>query len=143
MDNKKLEYFKKKLLNAKEEQLESLKNREKEEDENIDLFDSELSSYDNHPADIGTEVYMMEQEKGYKEQIKITIEKIDNSLEDIKNGEYGACVNCNEKIKEERLELIPYAKTCLKCSNQKDDWDNTYNERVYESLNYNSFDLGS
>ncbi|OLS01696.1 TraR/DksA C4-type zinc finger protein [Tissierella creatinophila] len=141
MDNKKLQYFKKKLLEEKEEQLKSLRNREKEIDETMDLLDSELSSYDNHPGDIGTEVYMLEQEKGYIEQIKSTIEKIDNSLEDIKNGNYGICDNCNKSIKEERLELIPYAKTCLKCANENEKNEGIDDEKIYESLNYNSFDL--
>lgn len=141
MNNKKIQYFKEKLLSEKEEQLKSLKNREKEEDETMNLLDSELSSYDNHPADIGTEVYMMEKEKGYKEQIKSIIEKIDNSLEEIKDGKYGICDNCNKKIKEERLELIPYSKTCLKCSSEEDIGENINDEKVYESLNYKSFDL--
>lgn len=141
MDNKKLQYFKKKLLEEKEEQLKSLRNREKEIDETMDLLDSELSSYDNHPGDIGTEVYMLEQEKGYIEQIKSTIEKIDNSLEDIKNGNYGICDNCNKRIKEERLDLIPYAKTCLKCANENEKNEGIDDEKIYESLNYNSFNL--
>lgn len=141
MENKKLEYFKNKLLEEKEKQLESLKNKEKEEDESLELFDSELSSYDNHPADIGTEVYMIEQEKAYKEQIKNTIKEIDSSLEDIKNNKYGICNNCNKKIKEERLELIPYAKTCLGCSDNDDSENSIENNKIYESVAYEKFEL--
>lgn len=145
MDTKTLKHFKIKLLREKEGQLKSLKNREKEEDETMELLDSELSSYDNHPADIGTEVYMMEQEKGYKEQIKNTIEEIDSSLEDIENNKYGICINCNKDIKRERLEIIPYSKTCLKCSDKDDmfgdDSETLDDKKIYESLNYKSFGL--
>lgn len=139
MDNKKIRYFKSKLLQEKEKQIKSLNNREKEKDETMELLDSELSSYDNHPADIGTEVYMMEQEKGFKQQIINIIEKIDNSLEDIEKGTYGICNNCDKIIKEERLELIPYTKTCLKCSQETNNRENE--DKKYESLNYESFAL--
>lgn len=145
MNDKKLQHFKEKLLQEKEQQLQSLKNREKEKDQTMELLDSELSSYDNHPADVGTELYMMEQEEGFKEQIKIVIDKIDDSLEDIEEGKYGICNNCNKEIKEERLELIPYAKTCLDCSEAEKDnnIDNNVkdNNKIYESLNYQSFSL--
>lgn len=145
MNDKKLQHFKDKLLQEKEQQLQSLKNREKEKDQTMELLDSELSSYDNHPADVGTELYMMEQEEGFKEQIKSVIDKIDDSLEDIEEGKYGICNNCNKEIKEERLELIPYAKTCLDCSEAEKDnnIDNNVkdNNKIYESLNYQSFSL--
>ena len=139
MNNKKLQYFKEKLLQEREVQVKSLKNREQEKDETVELLDSELSSYDNHPADVGTEVYMMEQEKGFKEQIESVIQKIDDSLEDIEDGTYGYCSNCDKEIQEERLELIPYAKTCLECSEEKDTnfIDDRENDgKIYESLHY-------
>lgn len=141
MDKKRLEYFKAKLLKEREIQMESLKNREKEKEETIDMLDSELSSYDNHPADIGTEVYMMEQEKGFMEEIKQVVEEIDASLEQIKDGSYGTCKSCNKKIREERLELIPYAKTCLDCSGQEEEREETQDEKIYESLNYKTMDF--
>jgi RNA polymerase-binding transcription factor DksA len=118
MDNKKIEYFKSRLLEEKEKAVESLKNMEEREDESNEQMNSELSTYDNHPADIGTEVYMMEQQKGFKNGLEDTIEKIDQSLEDIKNEKYGYCDNCDKMISEERLEVLPYAKTCLGCSDE-------------------------
>nr|WP_300005767.1 TraR/DksA C4-type zinc finger protein [Tissierella sp.] len=144
MDKDKLDYFKEKLLQEKEVQMNSLKNREQEKDQTIELLDSELSSYDNHPADVGTEVYMMEQEQGFKDQIKSVIREIDDSLEDIKEGRYGYCSNCNKNIQEERLELIPYAKTCLECTEEnKDDFKDPRenDKKIYESLNYETFNL--
>ncbi|MGO1470335.1 MAG: TraR/DksA C4-type zinc finger protein [Tissierella sp.] len=143
MNNTKLKHFKNKLLKEKEEQKKYLKEREEEKEETIDSLESELSSYDNHPADIGTEVYMMEQEKGYKEQIKETIEKINDSLESIEEGNYGICNNCNKEIKEKRLELIPYTKTCLDCSNEEkvSNEESLIGKKKYESLNYESINL--
>lgn len=142
MEKEKLEYFKEKLIKEKKKQLELLKNREVEEEEDIDFIDNELSSYDNHPADTGTEVYMMEQEEGYKNQIKRIISQIDSSLQDIEDGSYGFCKNCNKKIKEERLELIPYAKTCLGCNGEEEaNEEGLENDSIYESLDYKGFEV--
>ena len=142
MDRERLEYFKEKLLEEREEQVRSLENREEETKESQKLLDNELSSYDNHPADTGTELYMMEQERGFAEQIKDIIDEIDESLEDIENEDYGICIDCDEEIDEERLELIPYAKTCLECSEKEEvieDYEDE--EEIFESLNYESFSL--
>lgn len=121
MDNKKLNYFKSLLIEEKEKTLKSLENREERENEVMEFMDRELSSFDNHPGDIGTEVYMMEQEKGFKIKTEDTMEKIEDSLERINNGTYGICSQCNKEINEERLELIPYAKTCQECSKKGED----------------------
>lgn len=139
MNNKKLEYFKNRLLEERKKAVEALEGREENEDATQELQDRELSNYDNHPADEGTEVYMMEQDRAFQDQYRDTIEEIDKSLEDIENGVYGYCSNCDKMISEERLELIPYAKSCLGCSDEDETQAaNTkdYNSRRYESLDY-------
>jgi DnaK suppressor protein len=40
-------------------------------------------------------------------------------LEKIKNGTYGTCENCGQKIEEARLRANPEAKLCLKCNDNK------------------------
>lgn len=113
MNKDRLGFFKGRLLEEKEKTMESIKSIEKR---NIDEEDiSELSGYDNHPADIGTEVYMREQDLGFKDKLDETLYEIEESLEDIKDGTYGICKSCEKKINEERLELIPYLKTCIDC----------------------------
>jgi len=46
-----------------------------------------------------------------------TVLLIDNALARIKDGTYGACSNCGEKIAEERLKALPYVTTCISCAN--------------------------
>ncbi len=43
------------------------------------------------------------------------LNKIDSALTRIKNGKYGICMSCSEKIPRERLEAIPYALLCIEC----------------------------
>ena len=40
---------------------------------------------------------------------------IDSALARIKNGKYGVCMSCGNKIPKERLEAIPYALLCIEC----------------------------
>ncbi len=136
MDKKKIEHFKNRLLEERKNTVQSLGNMERREEETREQLNSELSSYDNHPADTGTEVYMMEQDKAFKRQLEDTLEEIDSSLEDIEKGRYGYCDNCDREIKEDRLELIPYVKTCLSCSDEDDlkdeglEFETNDNERL-------------
>lgn len=117
MDKNRLGFFKNRLLEEKEITMESIESIEKR---NIDEEDiSELSGYDNHPADIGTEVYMREQDLGFKEKLDETLYEIEQSLEDIEDGTYGICKGCEKEINKERLELIPYLKTCIDCPEYK------------------------
>ncbi len=127
MDINKLHYFKNKLLKEKREVLRTLNNMNNMgEYGSMDVYHSELSNYDNHPADIGTELFMMEQDNGFKNKMKDTLYEIEDSLNDIKHNNYGICKRCNKEIKEERLELIPYLKYCINCSKQMDTLNQDY-----------------
>jgi RNA polymerase-binding transcription factor DksA len=48
-----------------------------------------------------------------------TITAIDQALERIASGTYGACVHCGARIPEERLELRPYAGSCVACTDRR------------------------
>lgn len=120
MDWNKREFFKDKLLQEQERISVILhKMNTTLEYGAMDEYLTELSVYDNHPADIGTEMFMMEQDKGLKNKLKDTLYEIDISLGDIDEGSYGLCIDCGKPIEESRLELIPYIKLCIDCSNKK------------------------
>ena len=40
---------------------------------------------------------------------------IDAALSRIKQGKFGSCVKCSQKIPRERIEAIPYAIMCIDC----------------------------
>jgi DnaK suppressor protein len=46
----------------------------------------------------------------------VTIGEIDAALARIEAGTYGRCTRCQAEIPEERLELRPFAGTCVACS---------------------------
>ena len=73
----------------------------------------ELSSYDNHPADLGTELYEREREQALDSHAASEIEKIEEALKAMEDGLYGFCKVCGTEIPFERLEIIPYTLYCV------------------------------
>jgi RNA polymerase-binding protein DksA len=49
------------------------------------------------------------------------LSQIDHAMLRLKNGEYGVCETCGNKINQERLKAIPYAVECINCAN----WEKT------------------
>lgn len=129
MDHNRLMYFKEKLLKEKEKIEKNIRGKK---DDSLTANLKELAPYDNHPADIGTEVFMQEQEKGFENNLNRTLSEIEESLNQIREGNYGICLTCSKPILEERLELIPYLKTCKDCV---EDRKLPVEFRQYESIN--------
>jgi len=49
---------------------------------------------------------------------KLLIRKIERSLQDIENGDYGLCRHCEENISVKRLKARPTARYCIDCKKQ-------------------------
>lgn len=130
MDKEIMNHFRRRLISEKMKVLKNLNNMENmEEYASMENYDSELSYFDNHPADSGTEVFIREQDEGFKNQLKETLFEIEESFEDMRNGLYGICKICNKEIDRKRLEVRPFSKTCIECSE-----DIQPKEKMYESL---------
>lgn len=76
----------------------------------------ELSSYDNHPADEGTELFERGKDNALLEHYKIQLNNIDKALAAMENGTYGKCEVCGKDIPIERLEALPNTTYCLEHS---------------------------
>jgi len=93
---------------------------------------SELSTYDNHPADIGSEVFERSKDFALRENAMITITAIDDALEKIKNGVYGTCDVCGKEIAPERLEAMPTTTICRDCKEAEEKIPHRENDRPVE-----------
>lgn len=80
-----------------------------------DTEDSELSRYDNHPADIATELFDAEHRAALRSNHEFAMHEIDDALEKIKKNTYGICELCGKPIDPRRLEVIPDARNCIQC----------------------------
>jgi DnaK suppressor protein len=41
--------------------------------------------------------------------------QVEEALERIRDGSYGVCLRCEEPIKPRRLEIVPWARHCVRC----------------------------
>ncbi|MBM7694468.1 YteA family regulatory protein [Peribacillus deserti] len=78
----------------------------------------ELSGYDNHPGDQGTELFEREKDIALNEHYKLEYAHIENALKAIEDGTYGTCKVCGEEIPLERLEAIPNTTYCINHADQ-------------------------
>lgn len=73
----------------------------------------ELSNYDNHPGDMGTEMFEREKDIALNEHAEKELQDINAALHAIADGTYGICSECGKDIPFERLEAIPTADRCF------------------------------
>jgi DnaK suppressor protein len=108
MDKKRLEYYKKKLLNRRDDLVQTITRTEEEgrqadDDPTVDLADKAANSY--------TKEFLFGQTNADRSILNL----IDEALKRIRAEEYGSCANCEEELQQKRLEAVPWAKHCITC----------------------------
>lgn len=118
MDYNKLKY----ALNKKKDEIEGTLGLMKENltAEQDKYSPTELSNYDNHPADIASELFQTEFNIGLKVHEEDMLKEVKDALERMEKGEYGKCEMCGKDIDVERLEVRPFARLCIECENNKE-----------------------
>lgn len=92
----------------------------------------ELSNYDNHPADSGTELFERGKDTALNEHAEKELEEINEALHAIEEGTYGICTVCGKDIPYERLVAVPTTDRCIEHA-KKDTFDHsrTIEEEVF------------
>lgn len=110
---------------------ESLINKEREIEHTIEIMKenktaeqdkyspTELSNYDNHPAEMGTQLYQMEFDNALRVHEEHLLKEINDALGRMDNGKYGKCEFCGKDIDVERLGALPYTRLCIDCEEGK------------------------
>ena len=73
----------------------------------------ELSSYDQHQADVGTETFEREKDLSILEQVEAELADVEHALRRLEEGTYGTCEVDGKPIPEDRLEAMPATRLCL------------------------------
>ncbi len=73
----------------------------------------ELSSYDQHQADVGTETFEREKDLSILERVESELADVEHALQRLDEGTYGTCEACGRPIDEDRLDAVPAARLCL------------------------------
>ncbi|MEW6623169.1 MAG: TraR/DksA C4-type zinc finger protein [Bacillota bacterium] len=79
----------------------------------------ELSLYDNHPGDVGSELFERSKDLSLLDNNRIQLQKVEDALRKIDEGTYGTCDECGHPIPIERLNAIPETTKCLHCRDKK------------------------
>lgn len=80
----------------------------------------ELSLVDNHPADLGSELFERSKDLSLKEKQSYLLSNIELALAKLESGRYGICEHCGQEIMEERLEALPYVRLCIRCQEEEE-----------------------
>jgi DnaK suppressor protein len=73
----------------------------------------ELSSADQHPAELATETLERELDQSVVQAARAELAECEDALRRLDAGTYGRCEECGQPISDERLEALPFARYCL------------------------------
>ncbi len=108
MNSKKLDKFKKALLDKRMD-LQAELNRRVGEEFRADRSDA-MDSVDQADSSYASDYNLT-----LREKIIQQIREVDEALERFSQGTYGICDNCGEDIPEARLKVRPNARYCAVC----------------------------
>ncbi|GAE24173.1 DnaK suppressor protein [Halalkalibacter wakoensis JCM 9140] len=132
--------IKEQLLNRKQQVEERIQQHFTEEQTRTFQLSQELSLYDNHPADAGTDLYEREKDFALLEQLEREHEEIEHALNKFQTGTFGVCEVTGKQIPYERLEASPAARTVVEAVNNRITDDRPAEEDVLEGFSRFDFD---
>lgn len=108
MEKRRLEQFKKRLLQKQAELLQAVSRNEQDgrtadEEATQDIADKAINSY--------TKEFLFHLSNSDRTLLQMVAE----ALLRIREGKYGLCVTCGSEMNPKRLEAVPWARFCLTC----------------------------
>ncbi|MGO0122858.1 TraR/DksA C4-type zinc finger protein [Desulfothermobacter acidiphilus] len=80
----------------------------------------ELSLADNHPADLGSELFERSKDLALREAMLLQLQAVRNALQRLEMGTYGYCERCGASIPPERLLALPHTTLCRLCQTRRE-----------------------
>jgi len=74
-----------------------------------------VSSAPSHMADVGTDNFERDQTLAFIQSDSKTLKLIEEALTRINEGTYGTCEDCGCVIPKARLNVLPFAASCVQC----------------------------
>lgn len=111
MDDNRIQYFREKLLKARNQIINSgiLSNLEDLQIKSDDLADE---------ADLASSTISQQVSFTIREKEMNKLRRIDNALARIEEGKYGYCIESGEEIEDKRLETQPWAEFCIEVAEE-------------------------
>jgi len=115
MNKDKLEHFKNKLEEMKEDLLS-------EADKTISEMTGQNDNYPD-PTDRASAESDRNFELRIRDRERKLMNKVNSALKRIKDGTYGDCDGCGDEIGIARLEARPVTTLCIKCKTKQEDFE--------------------
>lgn len=125
MDQEKIKSYQEKLEDQKQVLSKRIEGLNQGLDQPMRESIGELSLYDNHPADIGDELFERGKDLSLRDNAALEQEQVKRALKKIDEGSYGICDRCGKPISEERLSAMPSAGLCIDCKKEEEVPDRT------------------
>ncbi|HOE57134.1 MAG TPA: TraR/DksA C4-type zinc finger protein, partial [Bacillota bacterium] len=141
MDRNDIKHFEELLNNEKKKRENSLEDKKMGYEISVKELTGDLSSYDNHPGDMGNETFEAEKNISFKTRDRYLLGEIQIALNKIAEGTYGLCELCRREIEKDRLEIRPYSRLCINCENdmERKDKDEEKGRPIEEQALYPPF----
>lgn len=98
---------------ARLEQVRASVSEDEVSDESETASFGELSSDQQHQADLGTETFEREKDLSVLGRVEQGLADVEHALRRLDEGTYGLCEVCGRPIGDERLDAVPAARFCL------------------------------
>lgn len=117
LTKKQIKQLRERLLHERERALHSLGQFDELAKLSGEQLDSDLYSYSDHIADLGTDAMEREKMLLFASKEGRYLYRIEDALfRLLKEPEnFGRCKTCNSKIPFERLDALPHVRYCLDC----------------------------
>lgn len=113
MDKKRLEIYRKRLLERQQQLVDTVSKteqdgRQADEEPAQDLADKASNSY--------TKEFLFKKSSDDRFVLHLTEE----ALQRMQDGEFGVCVACGGEMQQKRLEAVPWARHCIECQEKQE-----------------------
>jgi RNA polymerase-binding transcription factor DksA len=125
LNKKQLEHLQKRLLRERERALRSLGRYDELAKLSAEQADSDLYSYSDHMADLGTDAMEREKMLLFASKEGRYLYRIEDALRRLykEPDEFGFCHTCGNLIEFERLDALPHARYCIDCKRKEEEAD--------------------
>jgi len=103
--------FRKMLVDLRQQVLDQVKDKFESTREGSELGDLG----DNATRDLAAEYAYL-----FSDRLRKRLLLIDEALEAMTRGVYGLCEDCDQRINEKRLMLMPFTRWCVRCQSKRE-----------------------
>jgi len=123
LTKKQLEQLQKRLLRERERALRSLGRYDELSKISAEMGDSDLYSYSDHMADLGTDAMEREKMLLFASKEGRYLYRIEEALRRLykEPDAFGHCHTCGNLIDFDRLDALPHAHYCIECKRNKEE----------------------